>query len=104
MLTGAVGLAVVATKPLVKPEMIRELFIILVKEKGSQGRVPSFERSANAQDYLARSSARSSECISKPSLHGRWCSLGHPMDFLDQVKNIRDHDEQISNSPGPGFQ
>jgi hypothetical protein len=38
ILTGPVGLAVVATKPLVKPEMIRELFIILVEEKGSQGR------------------------------------------------------------------
>jgi hypothetical protein len=37
MLTGAVGLAVVATKPLVKAEMTRELFIILVEEKGSQG-------------------------------------------------------------------
>ena len=37
MLTGAEGLAVVATKPLVKPEMTRELFIILVEEKGSQG-------------------------------------------------------------------
>jgi hypothetical protein len=35
---GAAGLAVVATRPLVKSEMIRELFIILVKEKGSQGR------------------------------------------------------------------
>jgi hypothetical protein len=37
-LMGAAGLAVVATRPLVKSEMIRELFIILVKEKGSQGR------------------------------------------------------------------
>jgi len=38
MLIGAVELAVVATKPLVRPEMIRELFIILVEAKGSQGR------------------------------------------------------------------
>jgi hypothetical protein len=40
MLTGTAGLAVAATKPLVKPEMTREPFIILVKEKGSQGTVP----------------------------------------------------------------
>jgi hypothetical protein len=35
-LTGALGLAVVATKPLVKLKMMRELFIISVEEKGSQ--------------------------------------------------------------------
>jgi hypothetical protein len=42
MLTGAVGVAVVTTKPLVKPEMIKELFIILVREKGSQGSESAF--------------------------------------------------------------
>jgi hypothetical protein len=35
---GFAGLAVVATTPLIKLEMTREPFIILVKEKGSQGR------------------------------------------------------------------
>jgi hypothetical protein len=38
MRTGVEALALVATKPLVKLEMTREPFIILVDEKGSQGR------------------------------------------------------------------
>src|SRR3979490_2716210 len=36
-LPGPVGLAVVATEPLMASEMTSELFIILVREKGSQG-------------------------------------------------------------------
>jgi hypothetical protein len=42
---GAAGLAVVATRPLVMSEMTEELFIISVREKGSQGNqfsVPCF--------------------------------------------------------------
>jgi hypothetical protein len=51
---GGAGLAVVAKRLLTATEMIREPFIILVREKGSQGK--EREESGSGQDLLHHAS------------------------------------------------
>src|SRR5882724_7145506 len=99
MLTRAVGLAVVTTKPLVKPKMIRELFIILVREKGSQGRESPFSGEPRGRACPWRLSPEELGVVfAKHGLEGGGGSFRHGVDFLNQAKNVRGHDEQISNS------